>query len=114
MTNGFGGGYKTTDDLMTLGGPGATTQYPGVSKVLNSLGNAQFTTNISQQEEVSKLLGAISKIKQRNRNIDKSAITGENNLLLLPSIKTVRKQQQSPFKGNTMNGFFDMPNMMST
>lgn len=62
MTNGFGGGYKTTDDLMTLGGPGATTQYPGVSKVLNSLGNAQFTTNISQQDDVSKLLGAISKL----------------------------------------------------
>lgn len=58
------GGYKTTDDLITLGGPGATTQYPGVSKVLNSLSIGAAGTNITtnaSQEEPSKLLGGIRK-----------------------------------------------------
>jgi hypothetical protein len=128
MTNGGGtfgaGGYKTTDDLINLGGPGATTQYPGVSKVLNSLSigaavNTNVTTNASQHEEISKILGGASKCHHRfiNHIIDKSAILGpEDNLLLLPSIKSVRKQQASPFKGGMTNngGFFDMPTMLAT
>lgn len=56
------GGYKTTDDLMTLGGAGATTQYPGVSKVLNSISiggaGTNITTNGSQHDvDPSKLVG---------------------------------------------------------
>ena len=36
--------------------------------------------------------------------------------MLLPSIKSIRKQQASPFKGGSTNtnAFFDMPNMMTT
>ena len=40
------GGYKTTDDLGSLS---PTIQYPGISKILNSLsiGGTNLTTNIS-------------------------------------------------------------------
>lgn len=61
-------------------------------------------------------MGYVSILLHIFYDIDKSAINGDDALLLLPSIKSIRKQQASPFKGGSTNtnAFFDMPNMMTT
>jgi hypothetical protein len=87
-------GFKTTDDLNNgyLG---------GLNHNSVSIGGTNATTNISIND-VSKHLPNLSMLLQINSTlsyIDKSLISDLGDQLLLPSIKSVRKQQQSPFKG---------------
>ena len=55
MNSSLGGGFKTTDDII-----GMANQYPGASKILNSLSigaaGTNMTTNISQEDH-SRMFG---------------------------------------------------------